>query len=105
MLRVTINPHDHLLLPLPLAELLHATLGPLCIALENESHAWAPLVRRVLGAYTDGRDDMMTVMYGPSILQDVAMVTVEVADELIKLVDEMSATERDFEKWSDELNG
>lgn len=45
------------LVPLGLAEMLHATLGPLSVVLEEENHPWAPLVRSVLSEYVSARDE------------------------------------------------
>ncbi len=98
-----INPEHFILLPLPLAELLHVTLGPLANVLEEQDHPWVPLIRKVLGAYQDGRDDMVFKMYGKSVTDDIGIITWQVSEELVKWVAEMADEEVHFEKWKEEL--
>lgn len=95
---------DHLLVPLPLAEMLHVTLGPLTETLEKEDHPWVPLLRRVLAAYKMGRDDTMVAIYGNGIIGEIDVCTVQVAEEVCKVVDEIAAEETDFVQWSTEFH-
>lgn len=93
----------HLLIPLPLAELLFVTLGPLSDVLEEEGHRWTMMVKMVLRAYMDGRDDTLGKMYGMNVVKDIDMVTVQVSEELCRWMDEVSIEEEHFEKWQEEL--
>lgn len=95
---------DHLRIPLELAELLHATLGPLGERLKDEGHPWAELVQRVLEAYRMGRDSSVMTQYGLSALQDMHMVTVAVSEQVCRFVEEITVEEVDFNAWSKELN-
>lgn len=94
---------DHLQVALPLAEMLHSTLGPLSEVLEEEGHPWAPLVKRVLTAYCDGRDDQLVLKYGTGVLKDVGLVTNQVSEEICRVIAEMQGEDLDFEMWMKEI--
>lgn len=64
-----------LTVPLALAELLHATLGPLSADLTAEGHPWADTLQRVLDAYVDERADH----YGPNDEAEVFVTTMAAA--------------------------
>lgn len=96
---------ESLHVPLELAELLHATLGPLADVLEAEGHAWAPLIRRVLKAYLDGRDDKLLQQYGPGVLGEARVCTVQVSEAVCALVNELAMEEVDFSMWDSEIQG
>lgn len=97
---------DNLQVPLPLAEMLHALLGPLGEQLTREGHSWAPFVSRVVDAYTQGRDDHLSDTHGPAVLRDIDVCTLQVADKLCGWVAEMASEEEDFDLWAREfLNG
>lgn len=98
------EPNDHMLLPLPLAEMLHATLGPLAEVLAAEGHAWAPLLDRVLEAYRAGRDDQMVKKYGPAVIPEVDIVTAQVAEAVCSVVSELASEEVDFMMWASEFD-
>lgn len=93
-----------MLVPLPLAEMLHVTLGPLAEVLSAEGHAWAPLLDRVLEAYRAGRDDQMVKLYGASIIPDIDIVTAQVAEALCGVASDMAAEELDFTMWAGEFD-
>ena len=94
--------NDQLLLPLPLAELLHVTIGPLADVLEEEGHAWAPLLRRVLETYLTGRADQLVKRYGVGVLEDAVVVTGEVVQAMYELVRELAMEQVDFDLWAEE---
>jgi hypothetical protein len=93
----------HLLVPLPLAELLFVTLGPLSDVLAEEDHRWAPLVKMVLRAYRTGRDDMIEATYGKQVVRDIDLCTYLVSEQLAVWVAELGDEATDFDKWAEEL--
>jgi hypothetical protein len=95
----------HLLLPLPLAELLYVMLGPLVEVLKTEGHPWAGLAGAVINAYREGRDKTLHKMYGEHVVRDIDIVTFLVSEELAKWADEISEMQTDFKMWREELNG
>lgn len=95
---------NHLLLPLPLAELLYVTLGPLAEVLKDEGHAWAGLTEAVLKAYREGRDATLYKMYGENVVKDIDIVTFLVSEELARWADEVAGIRTDFQLWQEELN-
>jgi hypothetical protein len=74
--------------PLAFAELLHATLGPLCDVLAEEGHDWVPMVQKVLREYTARRDQMLVNMHGAQILDAVHEHTLVAAEEVEHMVSE-----------------
>lgn len=96
---------ESLHIPLELAELLHATLGPLADVLESEGHAWATLIRRVLSAYVDGRDDKLVAQYGIGVLGEAKVCTLQVAEAVCAMVNELTMEEVDFDIWAGEVQG
>ena len=98
------EPSQNLALPLPLAELLHVCLGALTEALIEEDHRWVPLMKMVLKSYADGRDDILTKMYGDHVVMDVDLITYLVSEELCKWATDLAGEETDFQKWAEELN-
>lgn len=94
---------NHVLIPLELAELLYVTLGPLSEVLQDDNHKWAPIVKMVLRAYREGRDDMLGKMYGDRVLEDIDLCTFLVSEQLVKWVSELSGEQTDFDKWAQEM--
>lgn len=97
------SPDHHLQVPLPLAEMLHVVLGPLAEQLEREGHGWAPTIKRVLQAYTQGRDEILAEKYGSAILQEIDVCTRDAAEQLCQWVAQMAQEESDFELWAQEF--
>lgn len=56
MIQENLN-EDTISIPLGLAELLHATLGPLAAVLTEQNHPWSGLVNRVVAEYVSARDE------------------------------------------------
>lgn len=96
---------ESLHIPLELAELLHATLGPLADVLESEGHVWVPLIRRVLSAYVDGRDQKLAGQYGVGVLGEAKVCTLQVAEAVMAMVNELTLEEVDFDLWTNEVQG
>jgi hypothetical protein len=94
--------------PIELAELLHATLGPLAEILENEGHPWADMARRVLTEYTSQRNRLLKYVYGDSIVADIAHHTFRAVERVCDLTEAAisdAVDAIDFVKWSAEVNG
>jgi hypothetical protein len=81
------------LIPLPLAEMLLVTLGPLVDQLEHEHHPWTPLLQTRLDKYIAARDRFIAQHYGAV---DVDAITCEQTKELCDDVD--------MGMWADELH-
>ncbi|OQZ87920.1 hypothetical protein BST11_25495 [Mycobacterium alsense] len=92
------------MIPLPLAEMLYATLGPLAETLAAENHPWAALAERVLEAYKTGRNDQLVAMYGQGVIPEISKVTQQVADAVCGVVAEMADEEMDFAMWAGEFD-
>lgn len=92
-------------IPITLGELLHVFLSPLLEALEREGHDWAPLGRRVLTAYLDGRDIWVEKAYGPEAMRSVHVCTYNTADTLIAWAKEVEKEMEDFDQWRKEMGG
>ena len=95
------NPKN-VLVPLPLAELLHCVLGPLAMELERDGHPWVPYIRYILKVYTTGRDRECVDRYGSDVMELVDICTDTVANELCDFL-EMLSTEHDFRLWAEEM--
>ncbi len=96
---------ERLSIPLELAELLHATLGPLSDALSEESHPWAPLVRKALDTYISGRDTFLVQEHGAHVLPEIEEATRQACTRVDELLTETVSEEEDFTKWGSELSG
>lgn len=91
-------------IPLHLAEMLHATLGPLYAQLHEEGHVWAPLVKSVLDEYTHRRHLALDGIYGADAPDMICRVLQAAAEEVCNMSDR-PVQERDFAMWSSELGG
>jgi hypothetical protein len=94
----------HLLIPLPLAELLHVALGTLAMQLEEEDHEWTGLAKALLEAYRSGRDDQLYERYGERAVADVNLVTAQVAETVANWVSEQADQQEHFEEWAKEFD-
>ena len=94
-----------LYLPIELAELLHATLGPLSEVLERENHHWAEVVRRVLAEYVAGRNQILTHIHGDKVMLEVAHETFVAAEKVCLISDLAISEEEDFIRWREEVDG
>jgi len=94
---------DDLSVPIELAELLHAALGPLADVLEEEDHPWAAMARRVLDEYTFRRNRLLKYIYGESIAADIAHHTFQACEKVCELTDSAVREAVDFVKWSSEV--
>lgn len=97
------SPDEQLQIPLALAEMLHAILGPLLGQLEGEGHSWVPILKRVLEAYGVGRDDILISRHGVGILSEIDGATRDAAEQLCEWVSEMAREEEDFKLWAEEF--
>lgn len=102
---MTGDMHKLLYLPIELAELLHATLGPLADTLERESHPWSPMVKKVLREYTDSRDRIMIHLHGSSVIPQIAHHTYLAAEKVCGMTSAAIREEEHFTRWSAEVNG
>jgi hypothetical protein len=89
--------------PLAFAELLHATLGPLGDVLQEQDHAWAPMVKRVLAEYTSRRDTLLVDLHGEEILSAVDHTTFVAVEEIHAVTEHAIAEEEDFTRWTSEV--
>lgn len=94
-----------LYVPLELAELLHATLGPLGEVLERDGHSWAQMVRRVLDEYTRSRNSMLSHIHGDRVISEVTHQTFLASERVCELTDMAIREEEDFLRWSAEVDG
>ena len=93
--------------PVELAELLHATLGPLADVLEDEGHPWAEMAKRVVSEYTSQRNRLLKYVYGESIVADIAHHTYRAVEKVCEITESAvsDAVESiDFAKWSAEVS-
>lgn len=75
-------------IPLGIAEILHATLGPLASVLEEENHPWAGLVKRVVREYVAVRDEYCSELDASSWHYGVAAQTAMAAEVVCGLIRE-----------------
>ena len=98
-------------IPLELAELLHATLGPLGDVLERENHHWAPIVKKVLSEYIGSRDRLLCQLHGHDILPEISHHTYLASEQVCDLTrsaiteEWMREADDDFSKWTEEVSG
>jgi hypothetical protein len=90
-------------IPLELAELLHAALGPLSEKLEEEDHPWSTMVTRVLSEYTEARNRIMREAHGDSVIAEIAHQTYLAAERVCSMTEMALGEERDFAKWTAEF--
>lgn len=99
------DQHRLLYVPIELAELLHATLGPLSEVLDREGHHWAEVVKRVLAEYVAGRNQIIRHLHGDEAILDVAHETF-IASEKVCLISDLAVSEEeDFLRWREEVDG
>jgi hypothetical protein len=91
-------------IPVELAELLHATLGPLGDVLEQEGHRWSPTVRRVVSEYVRARNEFLAAHHGRGATVDVLTHTEEAAERVCALTESALREEEDFFRWSEEVS-
>lgn len=89
--------------PIELAELLHATLGPLGDVLEKENHHWAAIVRRVLLEYIRERNGFISDTYGSNAIPHVNHLTFLASERVCRVTDLAIAEEIDFAQWAGEV--
>lgn len=92
--------NDFLEVPLDIAELLHATLGPLADVLEAESHPWAPTLHMVLHEYVKLRNSAL----GPALGPDISHITYLAAERVCDLTRNAIRDEEDFRRWASEMD-
>lgn len=97
------NHHQQLLVSLGLAELLHATLGPLADQLIREGHPWAPMLRRVLNEYTSERNSSLVQAHGTSVISEISHATYLASERVCSLTERAVDEERDFIRWRAEV--
>jgi hypothetical protein len=98
------NP-ELIFIPIRLAELLHATLGPLSEVLEREDHPWTPMVRKVLSEYCHERNGFLVEIHGPSVLSEIGHQTFLASERVCDLTDYALREEEDFSRWREEVEG
>lgn len=91
-------------IPIELAEMLHATLGPLADVLEEENHQWVPMLRKVLSEYTRSRDRFLTGVHG-DVIAEIVHHTYLAAEKVCGMTKSAIIEERDFSKWAAEFTG
>ena len=102
---VNLIHEDAFHIPLRLAELLHATLGPLAEQLAIEGHSWEPMVRRVLAEYTELRNAILRQTHGSSVLADIKHETFLASEWLCTLTTLAVNEAADFVTWTSEVEG
>ena len=90
--------------PAELAEMLHATLGPLGDVLDAEGHRWSPIVRKVLAEYVQRRNRFVKKSYGMSAIADFNHLTYLASESVCRMTDSAIAEEVDLEQWDREMN-
>ena len=90
-------------LPIELAELLHATLGPLSEVLDREDHPWTPMVRRVLSEYSRERNRILIDLHGERVLPEIAHHTFLASERVCLLTHYALEEEGDFKRWREEV--
>lgn len=94
-----------LFIPLELAELLHATLGPLSEILDKENHPWSAMVRRVIEEYTHQRNRFLTPIHGNSVVAEISHHTYLASEKVCELTDSAISEAADFLQWANEVGG
>ena len=94
-----------LFIPIELAEMLHATLGPLAEILDKENHHWSPMLRRVIEEYAHQRNRFLTSMHGDTVFPDLAHHTYLAAEKVCELTDSAISEAADFLQWATEVEG
>lgn len=100
---MTGDHRDHLLIPLPLAELMYVTLGTY-IASMDENDPWRPTLMLVVGAYVTGRDDAVEDLYGPEVARELPALSAMVAETVATWLEREAGSSDDFEEWKRELD-
>lgn len=91
-------------IPIEIAELLHATLGPLAEVLDGENHHWVPMIRKVLAEYTQQRDKFIRAIHG-NISAEIAHHTYLASEKVCGMTELALREEEDFSKWAEEVTG
>ncbi len=99
------HPCHPMCLPIDLAELLHATLGPLSEVLDREDHPWTPMVRKVLSEYSRERNQIMIDRHGEQVLPEIAHQTFLASERVCLLTHYALQEEGDFIRWREEVEG
>lgn len=94
---------DELRIPLHLAELLHATLGPLCEVLDSDEHDWVPMIRRVLSEYVSLRDQHLVALYGPGVTGEICKHSYNASEMVCALTRVEIAEAKHFVQWDVEF--
>jgi len=92
-------------IPLELAELLHATLGPLATSLRAEGNHWADTIDYIVDKYTRQRDAALYAAHGPSVKADINHATFKAVDSVLAHMDDMFDEKEHFGMWTDEFKG
>jgi len=90
----------YLQIPLGVAELLHATLGPLSDVLDAEDHPWAPTIHLVLSEYIRLRNTAV----GTESLALANHATYLAAERVCELTRSAVRDEEDFRRWAAEMD-
>jgi len=99
------RPGRLMYVPIELAELLHATLGPLSEVLDREDHPWTPMVRMVLSEYSRERNRLLTHLHGENAVAEIAHHTYLASEKVCELTDYALQQEEDFSRWREEVEG
>jgi hypothetical protein len=102
---VDLDRESALHIPLALAEMLHAVLGPLAEQLSAEGHAWAELTSRVVTEYTERRNATLVAAHGPSALTEIRDELFLASERVCELSTLAVNEASDFVAWAAEVIG
>lgn len=92
-------------IPLEMAELLHATLGPIAASLRSEGNHWADTIEYIVDRYIEARDTHLGKIHGPGVRAEINHVTFGAVEEVLHHMDEMSTEREHFGMWAEEFKG